>query len=140
MYATTWMLAYAVSACPMLLPPPFINASVGISQHSQNTLAASSSEVSRATEVLTTAPQSSLSFDFKAGRLRPQLEQLLMQFGGVQHVQWLAPEGLLWPSDYTLTGISYQHMLEAVLKSYQLRLTLYANHTAVVQPVAGDGL
>lgn len=82
------------------------------------------------------------SFSMRRGRLRPQLEALLRRHLGVDHVVWLAAEGHEWPADYNISGADWTHILETLAASYQLRIQLHPNRTAVVdymQP-AREGL
>lgn len=71
-------------------------------------------------------------FAMRPGRLRPQLETLLRRHLGVDHVVWMAAEEHEWPAHYELTGATWEHILEALAASYQLRIQLHPNRTAVI--------
>lgn len=71
-------------------------------------------------------------FKLHKGRLRPQLETILRQHMGVQHIIWLAADAHDWPSDYKLTAANWDGLLTRLIAPYQLRIQLYENHTAVV--------
>lgn len=80
-------------------------------------------------------------FDMRPGRLRPQLERVLRQHMGVQHVLWEAADEHDWPTTYSLHAGSWPALVESLLSPYQLRLQLFANHSAVIsyqQPLRGD--
>lgn len=82
---------------------------------------------------LTLAPTlSPVRYQLEAALLRPQLEHLLQQHWGVQRVIWYADNHHQWPTDYELRAASWDLLLESLLKPYQLRVALHANHTAVV--------
>lgn len=66
------------------------------------------------------------------GLLRPQLEKLLKQHWGVQSVVWYAAGGHYWPTHYSMRAASWDELLENLLAPYQIKVTLHANHTAVV--------
>ncbi|MDN7127896.1 hypothetical protein J6I75_03850 [Pseudidiomarina sp. 1APP75-27a] len=71
-----------------------------------------------------------------AGLLQPQIETLLKQHFAIRQLDWRASPHYRWSTDFTLTAASWEAALERVLQPYQLQLTLYANHTAVVSPAA----
>lgn len=97
-----------------------------------------------ATPALTTSQAQSTSgvhFDMRPGRLRPQLERVLRQHMGVQHVLWQASDEHDWPTSYALHAASWPALVESLLSPYRLRLQLFANHSAVItyqQPMGGE--
>ena len=96
-----------------------------------------------ATPALTTnlAQNGGVHFDMRPGRLRPQLERVLRQHMGVQHVLWQASDEHDWPTSYALHAASWPALVESLLSPYRLRLQLFANHSAVItyqQPVGGE--
>ncbi|MGX5914547.1 hypothetical protein ACR0ST_07450 [Aliidiomarina sp. Khilg15.8] len=77
-----------------------------------------------------------LTFSMRRGRLRPQLEELLRRHLDVDHVVWLAAAGHEWPADYDLVGANWGDILETLAASYQLRIQVHPNRTAVVDYLA----
>lgn len=71
-------------------------------------------------------------FAMQPGRLRPQLESLLRRHLGIEHVVWLVAEEHEWPAYFDLTGATWEAILESLAASYQLRIQLHPNRTAVV--------
>lgn len=120
-------------ACPELLAPPF---HIALSAPPQPSTEGPGTATMTMAPVLEPALH---AFELRAGRLKPQLESLLRQHFAIQHVVWNAPEGLLWPADYSLRGDTPDAMMRALLAPYHLQLRLYANHTAVVQAQAMGG-
>lgn len=78
-------------------------------------------------------PPTSVSFTLQRGLLRPQLELLLRDHLAIQQVVWQAPTDIHWPSHYQLEGLDWLAVLEQLAASYQLQVSLFANHIAVVQ-------
>lgn len=73
-----------------------------------------------------------VSLQLHDGLLKPQLDLLLREQFGVQVIEWRASTHHLWPTVYLLHGSSWRQLLQQMLEPYQLRVTLHANHTAVV--------
>lgn len=83
----------------------------------------------------------SVHFKMRPGRLRPQLERVLRQHMGVQHVLWQVADEHDWPTSYALHAASWPALVESLLSPYRLRLQLFANHSAVItyqQPIGGE--
>lgn len=68
------------------------------------------------------------------GLLKPQVEALIKQGFGVEHIDWRASPHYRWSTHYEFAAESWSSALRRILEPYQLQLTLYANHTAVVAP------
>lgn len=112
-----------LSECPPLYPPQFAptakfeyaaKTTPGLQADSQPTL------------------QSGVRFEMRPGRLKPQLERVLREHLGVQHIVWQAAEEHEWPSAYELHATSWPALVESLLGPYQLRLQLFVNHSAVI--------
>lgn len=91
--------------------------------------------LSPVTEQTLTPPSSAdtdVSLQLHDGLLKPQLDLLLREQFGVQAIEWRASTHHLWPTVYLLRGTSWRQLLQQVLEPYQLRVTLHANHTAVI--------
>lgn len=136
--------------CPALQPPPFSKTSVtrttsrvGTSMHADRsfsapTLASASHTPSiMSSDTPTQVPlATTVSFELRVGRLKPQVETLLREHFAVQHMVWNAPEGLLWPSDFKLQARDATAIVESLLQPYNLQMRVYANHTAVIYQLA----
>ncbi|RUO54069.1 hypothetical protein CWI69_01150 [Pseudidiomarina halophila] len=84
-----------------------------------------------------TPPAERVELSLTAGLLRPQIEDLLQQHFAIRQLDWRASPHYRWSTDYTFTAANWETALEQVLRPYQLQLTLYANHSAVVSSAAG---
>ncbi|RUO38789.1 hypothetical protein CWE13_03925 [Aliidiomarina shirensis] len=82
------------------------------------------------TAILESSPWAQL--ELKPGLLRPQLEKLLKQHWGIQNVVWYAEDGHYWPTHYSLRAATWDELLETLIAPYHIKVTLHANHTAVV--------
>lgn len=134
--ATTFMLwPHALSAnnpltttaqlCPPLLPPQFSKLT----------------ESQPRTPALTSGASSAgVSFEMHPGRLQPQLERVLRQHMGIQHVLWQAASEHEWPTSYQLEAASWGALVESLLSPYQLRMQLFANHSAVISYQSQTGV
>ena len=136
----------ASSSCPALQAPPFL-ATAGNERNlrGQDDLPERARSQAPSGSVSTEpSPMPSLtpaSFDLRVGRLKPQVETLLRDHFAIQHIVWNAPEGLVWPSDFTLQASDVTTMVESLLQPYNLQMRVYANHTAVIQQLThGAGL
>lgn len=72
----------------------------------------------------------------RPGLLKPQIEALIKEGFAVTQVEWRASPHYRWSTDFELNAQSWQAALTTILRPYQLHLTLYANHTAVVSASA----
>ncbi|RUO34483.1 hypothetical protein [Aliidiomarina soli] len=106
--------ALALSVCPPLLIPAMV--------------------------AKTVAEQPLVTFRLRAGPLRPQLERLLREHLQIQQVVWKAASDQQWPSEYRLTGQHGLALVEQLATPYQLQVSLYANHIAVVRPAMENAL
>ncbi|RUO21135.1 hypothetical protein CWE08_05960 [Aliidiomarina iranensis] len=70
--------------------------------------------------------------ELKPGLLRPQLEQLLKEHWGIQNIVWYAEDGHYWPTRYAMRAATWDELLNTLIAPYHLKVTLHANHTAVV--------
>ena len=142
--AILWPYAlYANNGTSGLSPvcPPFYSPQVNSPQLNSSQLnsaqlnSAQPSYVANPAQALVTYVAESsagVSFEMRPGRLRPQLERVLRQHMGVQHVLWQAAEEHDWPTSYTLHAASWPALVESLLSPYRLRLQLFANHSAVI--------
>ncbi|CAB0149542.1 hypothetical protein PSI9734_00106 [Pseudidiomarina piscicola] len=87
--------------------------------------------------VATERATNKVTFELQAGLLKPQIERLLARHFDVQELDWQASPHYRWSTDFTLTAANWDLALEKLLTPYQLHLTLYANHSAVVRANAG---
>lgn len=87
-----------------------------------------------ATQETTPAVELKLS----AGLLQPQIETILKQHFAIRQLDWRVSPHYRWSTDFTLAAPSWEAALEKILQPYQLQLTLYANHSAVVSSTAGE--
>lgn len=72
----------------------------------------------------------------RPGLLQPQVEALIRQGFGVEHIEWRASPHYRWSTDFELTAPTWDLALTKLLRPYQLKLTLFANQTAVIAPRA----
>ena len=121
--------------CPTLQAPPFAITSAQ-PRASRTQRAVADDSVSLTAENRTQTPVHSVFFDLRVGRLKPQVETLLRDHFAIQHMVWNAPEGLVWPSDFKLQATDPTALVESLLEPYNLQMRVYANHTAVIQPIA----
>ncbi|MGQ4276302.1 hypothetical protein ACQ5ES_04560 [Pseudidiomarina sp. E22-M8] len=82
-------------------------------------------------------PAERIELSLTAGLLRPQIEAVLHQHFAIRQLDWRASPHYRWSTDFTLAAPSWESALEQVLRPYQLQLTLYANHSAVVSSTTG---
>lgn len=111
----------SLTHCPPLIPPPFVDSS----------LAGTGAEREPGLRIGSASP-TVVRYQMSAGRLKPQLERILRQHMGVQHIVWRVAEEHQWPSNYLLEGETWAALIESLLTPYQLHLQLFANHSAVI--------
>lgn len=85
-------------------------------------------------ETATTRSTTEILTRLQPGLLKPQVETLIKQGFGVEHIDWRASPHYRWSTHYEFTAENWASALRRILEPYQLQLTLYANHTAVVAP------
>lgn len=78
------------------------------------------------------ATDTTVSLQLHDGLLKPQLDLLLREQFDIQAIEWRASTHHQWPTEFLLKGTSWRQLLQQMLEPYQLRVTLHANHTAIV--------
>ena len=79
-----------------------------------------------------------VTFKLKAGLLKPQLIELLLNHRYVDSdddVQWLASSNFVWPNSHLLKGKTIDHVLNELLKPYRLVADFKGNGTVVIDSI-----
>lgn len=71
----------------------------------------------------------------RPGRLQPQIERILEGHFQIKLVDWRASPHHRWPTEYRLEAWSWAELLTRMLEPYGLRITIHANHSAVIEYV-----
>lgn len=116
------LLGQSLPECPPLFSPPFTTAA----------FVSAADTTSEPQPQAQPNMQSGVRFEMRPGRLKPQLERVLREHLGVQHIVWQAAEEHAWPSAYELHASSWPALVESLLEPYQLRMQLFVNHSAVI--------
>lgn len=78
----------------------------------------------------------SVAFNLTPGRAKLQIIELLYNhpmIDGREDIQWSASDNFLWPNTHTVTGKSLDHVLNAILKAYDLTATFKGNGAVVIK-------
>ncbi|WP_258807186.1 hypothetical protein [Pseudidiomarina sp. CB1] len=88
------------------------------------------------TAVTEAAAAQAITARLQPGLLKPQVESLIKQGFDVEYIDWRASPHYRWSTHFEFAADDWQRALTKILQPYQLQLTLYANHMAVVAPTA----
>lgn len=73
-----------------------------------------------------------VSMVFAAGLVRPQLEQYLMDYFAVRWIDWQIAADYRWAAPFQLNAPDHPQLLEQLLSSAALAVTIFANQGALV--------
>ena len=76
-----------------------------------------------------------VEFSLVKGLLKTQVEELLMHHHSIDStddIQWKASSNFIWPNSYTVSGKSFDHVLNSVLAPYRLVSDFKGNGNVII--------
>lgn len=77
-----------------------------------------------------------VDFSLQSGLLKPQVVELLMHhryIDSMDDIQWQASDNFVWPNSHTLSGLSLDHVINAVLAPYKLVADFKGNGSVIIK-------
>jgi hypothetical protein len=77
-----------------------------------------------------------VDFSLRNGLLKPQVVELLLHhrfIDSIDDIQWQASGNFIWPNTYTLSGVSLDHVINAVLAPYKLVADFKGNGSVIIK-------
>lgn len=77
-----------------------------------------------------------VDFDLHKGLLKPQVIELIMHHSlidSLDDIEWQASDNFMWPNSHKLSGVSLDHVINAVLKPYKLVANFKGNGSVIIK-------